>query len=410
MFWDSFQSPEFCLRRVAKQAAAACVLVAIALLAACGNNNNYGLPTATTPANTPARVLVSNQLISSGLPFGGLVVVNSKTDQQTASISTGGAPGPMVLSPDKKTTLVLDSSTGAVYTIDNPSGTYTGTVAFGSAPLSVVPMPDNATAYAAIRNTSTVSLFDYTKFSVTTNISVPTVRTLVLSHNGKALLAFSDDIDTLTYIDTSSNTPTTIAGFDRPVYAVFSSDDSKAYILSCGFECGGTAAKVTVLDIAGKAAGASVPVAGAEIGALDSAGTTLYVAGTCANSAGACAQYGGVLSVITASSLTVTSSVPISNGYHQVMSFGANNKLFIGSRTCDNVKFGCLSVYDTSAGKAVVDAPAGDVTGLQPINGRSIMYVIEGGELRIFDTSTSALAPTQIDILGKAIDAKAIDQ
>ena len=43
-----------------------------------------------------------------------------------------------------------------------------------------------------------------------------------------------------------------IGGFDNPVYAVFSTDDSKAYILSCGFECGGVAASVTVLDIASK--------------------------------------------------------------------------------------------------------------------------------------------------------------
>src|SRR5947207_4884145 len=37
-------------------------------------------------------------------------------------------------------------------------------------------------------------------------------------------------------------------GLDHPSYAVFSADDSKAYILNCGSECGGTQASVSVLD------------------------------------------------------------------------------------------------------------------------------------------------------------------
>lgn len=355
-------------------------------------------------------MLVSNQLIASGFASGDLVVVDGAKDVQASFISTGGAPGAMMLSPDKKTTLVLDPSAKSVYSIDNATEVLSGTTAFANPPTSLVVMPDNATAYAAIRNSGTVTLFNYTTFAITNNIAVPTVRTLVLSHNGKALLAFSDDTDTLTYIDTSSNTPTTIAGFDRPVYAVFTSDDSKAFILSCGFECGGTAASVTVLDIASKTPGTSTPLPGAEFGILDSSGGNLYVAGTCAQKAGACSQFGGALSVITTSNLAVASTAGISNGFHQVMAFGANNKLFIGSRTCDNVSFGCLSIYDTSAGKATVDTPNGDVTGLQAINGRNIMYVAEGGELRILDTSTGAPTRTQVDILGKAIDVKAIDQ
>lgn len=376
-------------------------------MAACGGSSSSST---TVPSKVTDRVLVSNQLISSGFASGDLIIVNAKTDVQTSLVGTGGTPGAMVLSPDKKTTLVLDASTRAVYSIDNSKEVLAGTTAFANAPTSLVAMPDNATAYAALRNSGTVTLFNYTTFAITNNIAVPTVRTLMLSHNGKVLLAFSDDVDTLTYIDTASNTPSTISGFDRPVYAVFSSDDSKAFILSCGFECGGTAAKVTVLDVASKTPGASVAVPGAEVAALDSNGSNLYVAGTCAQKAGVCAQFGGALTVISASNLSVATTVGITNGFHQVMAFGPNNKLFIGSRTCDNVSFGCLSIYDTSAGKVTTDTPHGDVTGLQPIAGRNIMYVAEGGELRVFDTSASAAITTQTDILGKAIDLKAIDQ
>ena len=82
---------------------------------------------------------------------------------------------------------------------------------------------------------------------------------------------FSDDsnivysIDT-TNIDTKTTTSTTVpkqitsTTFDRPVSAFFTSDDSKAFILSCGAECGGTTARVSVLDV-GLRAGLALPYA-----------------------------------------------------------------------------------------------------------------------------------------------------
>ena len=52
-----------------------------------------------------------------------------------------------------------------------------------------------------------------------------------------------------------------------------------------------------------------------------------------------------------------------------------------------------------------------DVTGLQPISGRSIIYIVQGAELDIFDTNTDAPASgvTQLDVVGKAFDAVQID-
>jgi hypothetical protein len=46
-----------------------------------------------------------------------------------------------------------------------------------------------------------------------------------------------------------------------------------------------------------------------------------------------------------------------------------------------------------------------------PITGRSIIYVIEGGEIDFFDTNTDAVATgiTPIDVVGKAFDAVLID-
>ena len=49
----------------------------------------------------------------------------------------------------------------------------------------------------------------------------------------------------------------------------------------------------------------------------------------------------------------------------------------------------------------------GDVTGIQPINRRNVVYVVQNGELSIYDTTTDKLQTTQVDIIGQAVDVKA---
>jgi hypothetical protein len=287
-------------------------------------------------------------------------------------------------------------------------------VAAGQIPLpasteSFVVAPDNATVYAAVPNVAVtgqtagaVEVLSATSLTLTNTIPVPRARRLVLSHNGNKLLVFADAVDQMWVVDTATKTATAVTGFDRPVSGVFSTDDSKAYILNCGPECGGTAAKVTVLDMASNTPGASVAVSAATVGFLDSSGN-LYVAGTAAG--------GGKLDVVNSSSLTVSKpGVAISDGTHTIMKLGANGKLFVASRACSSTGQGCLSIFDTAAGSAVTSAAGGgDVTGIEPVSARSVVYVIEGGELVIYDTTTGKPQTTQIDIVGKAIDVRVVD-
>jgi hypothetical protein len=51
----------------------------------------------------------------------------------------------------------------------------------------------------------------------------------------------------------------------------------------------------------------------------------------------------------------------------------------------------------------------GDVTGIEPITNRHVVYVTQGGELKIYDTTTDALQAQQVDILGSASDVKLVD-
>jgi len=307
-----------------------------------------------------------------------------------------------------------------------------------------------------------------TTFAVTSTINLDTTSqlplnattTLVLGPAQNKLLVFGgpgEHVDTLTVIDTATaeTTPATAATqlgplncppaapqcLSRPVSAVFSGNSNTAYILNCGSECGGTpaSASVTVLDLTQTppALTMTIPVDGATTGLMS--GNTLYVAGSppgagctcppgnvCETPATAATTCGRLEVINTAANppTVTTSGVVISDGYHNHMELTSNNKLFIGAITCSA---GCLTIYDTAANQPSVDSITGDVAGIAPITGRNVVYVVETvaagsldcvgqlpcvGKLRIYDDTASVptLTPTQIDVVGKAVDVKYVDQ
>jgi hypothetical protein len=108
----------------------------------------------------------------------------------------------------------------------------------------------------------------------------------------------------------------------------------------------------------------------------------------------------------------------IPDGYHTKIDISGDGQLFVGSRLCTNIvpvnpgdeQRGCLAIYNTNNGNLVIPPDNGDVTGLQPITNRTVFYVVEGGELQIYDTTTDKLyTVTSINILGNAVDVKLID-
>ncbi|MBV9608408.1 MAG: hypothetical protein JO187_02530 [Acidobacteria bacterium] len=404
------------------------MLLAVALLVTsigCGGGNN----SATAGSHLAKRAFVSNDQTST------LQIIDATKDVNSGfTISVGSRPGPMFLSNDKKFTLVFSRTTNLLQLVDNSTETGTASVTLQDLSDSFVLLSDGKTAFAAVRNVG-VDVIDFSTATITSTIAGGFPKRVVLSHNGAKLLVFPDPTgnqDSITVIDTASKAATaTITGFSRPVYGVFSSDDSKAYVMNCGPECGGAAAdasgntSVSTVDLTTTppTITQNVVVAAATVGLLDS--SNLYVAGTppganCGgNPAGvAC----GRLSVVNTSTMTVsTSGVVITDGYHDRMELGTNNRLYVGARTCTNIAAtgstaarGCLSIFNSAAGTAVVPATFGDVTGLAPIAGRDVVYVIQtgqnqNGELEIFNTGTDALQSTQVDIVGNAIDVKDIE-
>jgi hypothetical protein len=156
-------------------------------------------------------------------------------------------------------------------------------------------------------------------------------------------------------------------------------------------------------------------------------GTNLYVAGTptpAPTGPGAACPLSrcGVLTVINASALTAGAAIPITDGIHEKMAF-ANNRIYVGASGCSveagsaaNTTRGCLTIFNTSSSSATFPTESSfrqnfNVTGLQPISGRSIIYIVQGAELDIFDTNADILAPgvTQLDVVGTAFDVVQID-
>lgn len=375
-------------------------------MSGCGGSSNSDSNTRKV-SNFSKRLFVMNSF------YGTILIMNAENDffwPQPISTITNGTG--MVVSPDKSLTLVYSNTGGTLHIISNSAEDSAGTISTSAPTESVAVLSDNKTAVLASRNATVtnqpngaVLVLNLTDKAVTSTISLPQAKTVALNRAGTKVLAFADDSDSVYVIDVTNKTATPISDpskLSRPVNAIFSTDDSKAYILNCGAECGGATASVTVMNMSDNSLGATVPVNGATVGLLD--GSKLYVAGSPSNV--------GQLDVVDVGSMTRSQQgVSIANGYHTVMAMADGNKLYIGSRNCTlNGEAGCLSIFNGTTATIPTTRAPGTVTSVLPIIGRNLAYVTIGGELIIFDTTTDApRTSSQIDIVGFAAYIKQID-
>ncbi|MFL6299447.1 MAG: YncE family protein [Terriglobales bacterium] len=337
------------------------------------------------------------------------------------------APGTNVIATTipGKVTITASKTTAQTAIIDNTTESVRGFVSLPSFTDSMVVTPDGRFAFAAVHNTNSIEIINMATAALCTvntttckgPITVDAPTKIVLSGDGKTLLAFSDSAasaDTVFVINVAAATsstavgpavPTLVPGFDHAVNAVFASDNTTAYVMNCGDECGGTAAGVQVLNTATQALGATSGAVPATVGLLD--GGNLFVAGT--SSPGT--TDGGQVTKLNPTTLAVVKFAPIPPGVHDTMA-AQTGKVFVGSRNCiDPGNQGCLAIWDGSGSTATIPGSVtdGDVTGMQAISNRSVVYVIVGGELRIYDANTSALQSQQLDIIGHAEQVVQVD-
>jgi hypothetical protein len=419
------------LRRGFNLAALASIVLLIVSQPGCGGGNSSTTPT----SGLDERAFVAVNLTSTG----SILIVDASKDQLSASsiavpgVGPFSSPPPQIMIPGpNSTTIEYNSGDNNINIIDNIKETQvtkigsidctSGTacqIQYAGPVDSLAASSDGKFIYAALGSNSEVSIADLTGSSIPAPKNIPAVpgncqnsidptkstclpgaRRIVLSHNNAKLLVFNESLAQFEIVNTSDSTVQTVTGLDHPVYGVFSSDDSKAYILNCGAECGGTQASVVAVDMSSLAVSQPVNVDAATIGISDT--NNLYVAGSNPATPGT-----GSVTILSLSSLTTGKQVKIGDGFHQVISL-FQGKVIVGARTCTT---GCLSILDPNAGTAIIDTPAagqqqkGDVTAIAPITPRKVFYAAEGGELRIYDATTGQeellnTAP-MIDVVGK---------
>ena len=429
--------------------------VSLALLS-CGGS---GSSTGTKTSGVAYRAFITNS-VSSGSGASGVFIINAQTDARAfvSPISAGNTPGMMVLTPNRAETLVFSgdgtpASDNQFTIINNATESAAGHVTLPGLTESFVVSPDSSTAYVAMPTASVVGqspgvvdAIALTGGSVTGQVTIPAVRFLSIDNGGNRILAFSDNLDSVAVITpsnigTNNAAATFVTGFDRPVWAFFSSDDKTAYVLNCGAECGGTQASIQTLDLTAPTltAGPTIDVPAATVALVNN--STVYLAGTpvpnpdpqpCTGQTTQATSC-GLLTILDLTSGTYTST-PITDGYHNHLALGANGQLFIGARTCTEIALpnptnevrGCLSIYNTQpnavgtvpAGGVVIPPANGDVTGIQSITKRTVVYVVQGGAVNIYDTATDALEINRTDpnqpgqiygMVGQFIDVKTPD-
>lgn len=413
----------------------------------CGYKSSYYKP----PSKLSTRVLAS-QDVNSSFTAGGLRIINGGNDTVPAirEIPAGNTPGLMVLSPTRATLLAFDPSSRTVQVVNTVTESNAGSIQLPDVTTSMVIPATTGIGYAAVPAApmpptypvGAIEMMNLTTGALTT-IGVPGARTVISNPNGSQLLVFSNDSEAVSILSpllavgpidvgcdnvAASVACTVVPGFDRPVYGILSG--STAYILNCGAECGGQQASVQTLDLGTLTLGTPVPVDAATIAFLS--GSTLYVAGTSPTNNSCTGQTTaattcGRLDIVDLASMTVTGTVVIPDGYHDHIDLSNNGQLFIGSHDCLNIGNinnpngelrGCLAILDTTkAGNtsAIIPPDNGDVTGMQSFTGYNKEYVVEGGNLRVYDTLTDKLQINKrtpegsIPLLGQIIDAKAID-
>ncbi len=362
-------------------------------LTACGYNGS-STPAAPPTSGVAKRVFLSDAGTLARQGAGSTYIIDAAIDQISGfRIGTVGNPEIMQSVPAQSITMIYEGETNLVQFVDISTESVLGAVTLGGRTESLAVQTDARFAYAPIRNLSRVDKIDVVNRTVNSITGLTQPRRVVLSPNNAKLLVFSDDSDSVRVVNTADNTvQPAIAGFDRAYTTVFL-DNDHALVLSCGAECGGTQAKVSVLDLTTNIITGEVNVEGATVGLLD--GNTLYVAGNRVDPGGAFVPR---LNIVNTTNLTVSqSAVTVHDGLHTLMALGSNGRLFIGGSGCTG---SCLTIYNTTAQSAVQSTRPGPVASILPITGRQVVYVVENGDLGIYDTNTDALQTRQITITG----------
>jgi DNA-binding beta-propeller fold protein YncE len=441
------------------------VFASVAVVCAAWSVISCGSSTSKQTSSGLTERVLASQSVTSATRIGSLVIVNGYNDTlpRVSPISAGSSPGLMAISPTRNLVVAFDSSSNGVFAVDTTKEQEIGRIQLQGLTQSMVIPTAAEIGYAAVPSASVsgytfVGAVDEMNLAgaITTTIAVPNAQTIVANSAGSQLLVFSSDSDSVTVLNPQSTVPpvdlsclsnppnavcTIVPGFSRPVNAII--NNNTAYILNCGFECGGSQqASVAIFDMVGLTITNTIPVNGATMAFLS--GSTLYVAGlgtptgplcsslTSSINPATAATYCGTLDIVDLNTMTDPyynspgTEIAIPDGFHDEMDLSVNGQLFVGSKNCQNIGDvgnpsgevrGCLAIYNTTNNTLIIPPDNGEVDGLQSFTSRDVEYVAEGGNLRVYNTTngydvlliTDYIEEGTIDIVGYVGDIKAID-
>jgi hypothetical protein len=487
---------------VARSATALLFATVVLLLTGCGyrpykttENQFAGRP--VPPSKLTQRVMVA--ISQASLLGGSLELLDAKRDirsnvytaNSTFSISAFSANALQIQSYPEQTRGFVYSSDGSITTINYSTEAGVGTT-LSTSPgvLSSSYIPEDTQAvYAAVERTGSFYMLapasgSATSTSISTNyaFALPSIYKVISNPSHTVVLMLtrnSNMVYRLLLLNSDQTTPpgaVTCQPVNKPVYCIlpvgstqtdgsisepafhrpfdayFSPDGSQVYILSCGQECGGSAAtgddvpaihfanlNTLRIDYYPPSGPYTTPVVsttavpGGATAAI-SDGTTVYVAGQSLQSD---QYFGGNLSLIPLSTKTVSQTFSIADGTHTKMLFADNNTLWIGAQNCasgerafHSQNYNCLTRYDiTNKAAGIVPAATpgtpsvvpypnenldqyyyGSLTGLCWVEGLNKVYTAYGGQVHAFNTADgSEINNTNITVQGTANDVAYID-
>jgi hypothetical protein len=454
------------------------------VLAGCGNNF-YFAGRVLPPSGIANRVLIAVQNPSPATK-GLLEFVDAFYDIRQSyndkipgfSISgySGALPVTIQNMPEEQVGAVYGSGDGSFTLINYAKETTTGSAATVTGLSSSIFIARSGTYVVAANQQSQVLTVVNKATGITYAFNLPGVYRVSMNPGGTVMLAFVQNSNyayyprKLTSIDSTSlaayylsnqswpapytdcepkNLPTMCLAqvqdpsgkaisFDRPVKAIFSSDGSSAYVLSCGPECSGTASSVSILPTAplnvtdGQQSGSvptqsamtTIPVPGGASNALENS-TTLYVLGQELMPDG---LFAGNLTLIDLTAnkagnpISVNDSAP---GQPTRMVLADSNTLWLGGIRCTQGErfnnpasqvpagsgYGCLTMFNTSSNSVTLLEPyQGDLTGIAAVLTLNKVYVAEGGQVYIYSTTDgSAINNFYVTVTGTAYDLAYMD-
>jgi hypothetical protein len=485
---------------VARSATAVALAAVITLLTGCGyrpykTTENQFAGRAVPPSKLTQRVMVA--ITHSSLIAGALEILDAKRDirstvyqaNSTFSISSFSANAEQIINYPEQTRGYVYSADGSVTTINYSTEAGGGATAASQGLVSSYFVPSDVQAvFSTSESTGTFTIAapgassaTGTSLATTYQFPIANVYKVVANPSHSVVLLFlrnSDMVYRLLFIDSNEVSPPNSLScqplnkpvycivpvgstqsdgtvrepsFHRPFDAYFSPDGTQVYIMSCGAECGGTAANGNATAEVNFAnlnmlrfdyypgstyvtpITSSTVVPGGATAAI-SDGNTVYVAGQSLQADG---LYGGNLSLIPLSTKTVSQSFSIADGTHTKMLFADNNTLWIGAQNCasgeraaHNQNYNCLTRYDitnkaagivpaaTPGTNSVVPYPNenldqyyyGSLTGLCWVEGLNKVYTAYGGQVHAFHTvDGSELDNSLFTVQGTAMDVAYMD-